>query len=343
MEALRLLCSQAKPPWRMARGTSSRSVYYGFGDASGSAFGATLQHAFSNTVHYEYGQWLTSVTDGESSNWREFTNLVEFLEAKGDSGDLDGAEVFMFTDNSTTEGAFWKGTSSSRKLLSLVLRLRQLEMKTGMILHIIHVSGKRMIESGVDGLSRGDHSSGMMQGHDIRTYIPLHLSAFDRSPALEKWMRDITEGTNPTFLDPNGWFAGATTEGTFVWSPPPAAAEVVVERLGVAKHKRPNSLHFVVVPRLMTGYWRKHLTKATDFHFQLDSPPLWDLKHQFEPVLIFVSFPFLPHRPAFNWKANLIERFGRILFRGDLLQADLDLQRTLLRQLCIESGSLPPL
>ena len=90
----------------------------------------------------------------------------------------------MFTDNSTTEGAFWKGTSTSPKLLELVLRLRKLEMKSGLILHLIHVSGRRMIDCGVDGLSRGDHTTGIMQGNDIRTYVPLHLNAFTRSPAL---------------------------------------------------------------------------------------------------------------------------------------------------------------
>ena len=125
--------------------------------------------------------------------------------------------------------------------------------------------------------------------------------------------------------------------------PPPAAAEVVVERLGVAKHKRPNSLHIVVVPRLMTGYWRKHLTRATDFYFKLESPPLWDLETQFEPVLIFVSLPFLPHRPAFRWKADICDRFGRLLQGGKLLEGHQLSQRNLLRQLCLESASLPSL
>ena len=63
-----------------------------------------------------------------------------------------------------TESAFWKGTSHSKKLCDLVVRLRKLEMDTGMILHVIHVSGRRMILSGVDGLSRGDHTTGIVAG-----------------------------------------------------------------------------------------------------------------------------------------------------------------------------------
>jgi len=39
---------------------------------------------------------------------------------------LKGLEVFLFTDNVVAEGAFYKGTSSRRKLFELVLKLRLL-------------------------------------------------------------------------------------------------------------------------------------------------------------------------------------------------------------------------
>jgi hypothetical protein len=164
VEALWALSEADAPPWRLARPKHSAVVTYGFGDASGSAYGGASQVAGSDEFHFQFGQWIARVTENESSNWREFTNLVEYLEERGEAGLLDDGEVFMFTDNSMAEGAFWKGTSQSPKLCALVLRLRKLEMRTGMILHIIHVSGKRMIATGVDGLSRGDHSSGVMQG-----------------------------------------------------------------------------------------------------------------------------------------------------------------------------------
>ena len=44
-------------------------------------------------------------------------------------GTLGGTELFLFMDNSTAESAFDKGSSSSRLLFELVLRLRNLEMK----------------------------------------------------------------------------------------------------------------------------------------------------------------------------------------------------------------------
>ena len=143
------------------------------------------------------------------------------------------------------------------------------------------------------------------------------------------------------FLSPDGWYDSTTQkEGTFVWSPAPAAAEVVVERIGVARHKRPNSLHVVVVPRLMTGRWRKHLLKATDFYCRLDCDSVWSLDDQYEPLLIFVSLPFLPDRPNFEGKADITARLRGLLMSEGVSQADTLGHRDLLRKLFSEARAL---
>jgi hypothetical protein len=161
----------------------------------------------------------------------------------------------MFTDNQTAESAFWKGHSSSPKLFDLVLRLRKLEMTHGIILHVIHVSGKRMIAQGTDGLSRADHSTGVMQGRDIRDWIPLHRSALEREPRVVDWSSDVTKGMDFRTLAPDDWFAARHEFGNFIWAPPPAATDVVVEQLGKAMLRRPESMHILIVPRLMAGRW----------------------------------------------------------------------------------------
>lgn len=212
-----------------------------------------------------------------------------------------------------------------------------------MILHVIHVSGKRMISSGVDGLSRGDHSSGVMQGEALETFVPIHLSALERSPAVLPWLEDILEGHNAKFLSPEGWFDGTNSEGTFVWCPAPAAADVVVEQLAVARHKRPNSLHLVVVPRLMTGYWRKALLKVSDCYCRIDSHSLWNMEAQHEPLLMFFSLPFLPHSPHFEKRASDCEGLRRILLEEGVPEADSPTSRDLLRQLLRESRSIQTL
>ena len=154
---------------------------------------------------------------------------------------LTGHEIFMFTDNSTAEAAFWKGASASPKLFDLVLKLKQMELRHDIILHVIHISGKRMIAQGADGLSRADHSQGVMQGKPIRDFVPLHLDPLTREAGLKTWIRRITRGLDPTFLDPEGWYTTGHGRGTYVWTPSPAAAEVVVEQLGRARLKRPES------------------------------------------------------------------------------------------------------
>lgn len=214
----------------------------------GSAFGATSQFQHSACVHFQFRQWITLVSLEESSNWRESANVVEHLEGLGAAGELQDAEVFVFTDNSTTDAAFWPGASKSKKLLSLVLLLRKLEMITGMLLHIPHVSGKRMITQGTDGLSRGDHSAGAMTGQSLATFVPLHLGVFDCSPALLNWTQETLVNCEPTFLSPKGWHDQNNRHGTFVWLPPPVAADLVVERFCVARHKRPNTLHVLLIP-----------------------------------------------------------------------------------------------
>lgn len=118
----------------------------------------------------------------------ELSNLVFSLCGLAVDGSLKGYELFMFTDNSTAESAFWKGTSVSPLLFELVLKLKQLELDHDIILHVIHVSGKRMIAQGTDGLSRADHSQGVMQGRPIEDFIPLHLNPYSREPKLQRWM-----------------------------------------------------------------------------------------------------------------------------------------------------------
>ena len=110
-----------------------------------------------------------------------------------------------------------------------------------------------MIEQGTDGLSRGDHSQGVMTGRPMISFVPLHLSAFERSDKLKNWIDKATYGLNFQSLDPKGWFTKVNSIGNFVWAPPPGAGDVVVDLLGKARLKQPKAMHIVVIPRLMTG------------------------------------------------------------------------------------------
>ena len=63
--ALKELTTPEVPPVVQVRARRTARAYYGFGDASGSGFGATI---WIDEVHYEYGQWSSEVVENSSSN-----------------------------------------------------------------------------------------------------------------------------------------------------------------------------------------------------------------------------------------------------------------------------------
>jgi hypothetical protein len=138
------------PPKVLVRSVKLFMLIYGFGDASGTGFGSTF--TAPNGISYRIGVWEPDES-GESSNWRDFTNVVESLEEEAESGRLKNGSVYFFTDNSTVEAGLYKGTSTSPKLLALIIRVKLLETKYGIRILVSHVSGKRMIAEGGDGVS----------------------------------------------------------------------------------------------------------------------------------------------------------------------------------------------
>lgn len=152
LSAMTLLFDANVTPRRLVRARKVVEVYYGFGDASQDGFGFNIQMADDDTVHYRFGQWCDEVSE-KASNYRELYNLVCRLEEMVEDGTLRGAEVFIFTDNSTSESVYYKGNSSSEELYELSLRLRKLEMRGDLIIHMLHCAGSRMQDEGADGSS----------------------------------------------------------------------------------------------------------------------------------------------------------------------------------------------
>lgn len=337
------LTSSSTPPRRLVRSGITLQVFYGFGDASAVGHASNFQGFRRNgerveadgRILYRYGHWCDSVSEA-SSNYRELLNLVESLEAQVEDGRIKGAEVFLFTDNSTAEAVFFKGNSSSKPLFDLMLRLRKVEMDGQLLLHVVHVAGTRMVEEGADGGSRGDLTQGAMAGHSVIDFVPLHLSALERSPTLEPWIRswwDEERGDLVT-LEPEGWFDEGQKDGCFLWAPPPAAADVVAEQLGEARHKRPDCLHITVVPRLMTARWRKSLAKEADLIVELPAGNVYWPSEMHEPLILLVSLPLCRHPPWSYKRTGFVEGL-----RGELRavwQGVPERSGTLLRKLLLQ-------
>ena len=337
MLALRYLMEGSSPLLRRVRSRIGRTVVYSFGDASSSGFGITLE--VEGKIYYEYGQWDESA-DGQSSNWREATNLLEGLRRAIHDHALEGLEVFIFTDNTTAESTYWKGWSRDKALSDIVLEMRKLEMEHDIVLHIIHVSGSRMIRQGTDGLSRADHSNGVMNGEDMTRHVPLNESAFERSPELLHRFNTMFPGLELQLLEPRAWYDEYHNYGNFVWCPPPAAADVVVDLLNKARHKRPESMHIILVPRLMTGRWRRLLTRTSDFYFRINWIDSWDTKVHHEPLLCFICLPFSLSNPNLRERESLLDEMGRVLLQPELHKKSDSEKWNLLRELLCRARAL---
>jgi hypothetical protein len=217
-------------------------------------------------------------------------------------------------------------------------------MQYDLILHVVHVSGRRIISQGTDGLSRAVHSEGVMKGtQGMEKFMPLHLDPLVRSPTLKGWLENLVGPIGGVFLEPEGWFTTGHGDGTFVWSLAPAAAEVVVEQLGRARQKRPESMHLVVVPRVMTGYWRRHMTRGSDFYFVVDWPEVWPLKEHFEPLLIFVCLPYYSSSPRLIDRNGLLEEFQRDLLGERVREISGARRQDILRKLLKRARAFSPL
>ncbi len=148
------------------------------GDVSGKAKGSAVVEQYG--VNYESGAWNLEWRM-KSLNCREAENLTDHLEHLVSENALENHEVFLITDNSAFEGAYYRGHSHSRGLSEIVFQVHKAERDGGFVLHVVHISGKRMKASGVDGLSRGDLTEGMMAGRNPLSFVPFNRGADERS------------------------------------------------------------------------------------------------------------------------------------------------------------------
>lgn len=141
------LFSLETPSLCLIRGSLIFQVLYIFGDASSAGFRASWNNGQDSNVNSRFSVWAEEGID-TSLNYRECTNLVETLEDMGARGELEGREIFLYTDNMVSESITSKGSSKQNTLYGF----------------FVHVAGTRMIMQGIDVLSRGDLVEGVMQG-----------------------------------------------------------------------------------------------------------------------------------------------------------------------------------
>jgi hypothetical protein len=300
------------------------------GDASGNAKGAGVIELHG--VSYKAGAWNVEWRD-KSSNAREAEKLMDQIERLVLEKALEHHEIFVFTDNSAFEGCYYKGHSTSEELSDIVFRLHKAERDGGFILHVLHISGKRMKASGVDGLSRGDLTEGMMAGEDPLSFIPLNRGADDLSGGLASaWVRSWWTKGIPTQMihvtgevplvevDKDNMFELKNLHTARLWMLPPAAMEVALELLVEDRLAHPHWPHVFLVPRLMTHLWRRDLGKEADILFNIPAGMPFKGARLYEPLMVAILFP-LSRVPNYTgpWVVKGTDvgaNFERALVRG---------------------------
>lgn len=173
-----------------------------------------------------------------------------------------------------------------------------------------------MIAQGTDGLSRGDYVGGVMAGHTMLSYVPLHLSAVSRTPSLLTWLRSWSPDPTIMPLSSEEWFIKGhglippspgdvdwsprlSSQQVYLWTPAPAAASTAVDELSLSRMKRPTLLHILLCPCLCTHQWRKKLFKVADIIWELPAGcrPEWPAPMH-EPLILALVLPFIP---VFPW------------------------------------------
>ena len=326
LDYLQCLTEPEAPPRQLYQAKHACALFV-IGDASGKARGAVVVTQYG--LDYKSAVW-SQVWRQKSSNVREAENLMDRLERlAGDvgqnvaerleelntAGALADHEVFVLTDNSAFEGAYYKGHSTSKDLSDIVFRLYKAQRDGGMILHVLHISGKRMKATGMDGLSRGDHTEGMMSGDDPMSFLPFHLGVDERSHGrVGKWVRSWWRTEDRTSeqaqgrdwgnlplqeIGPDNMFELKDIKAARLWMLPPAAMEVAIELLWEDKLAHPQWPHVFCVPRLMTHMWQRDLGKNADVFFLVPvGVPFWGAT-QFEPLIVAIVFP-LAHVRDYN-------------------------------------------
>lgn len=178
----------------------------------------------------------------------------------------------------------------------LIPNLWDLQMHGMFVLHVFHVAGTRMIESGIDGLSCGKMVGGIAKGMSMREFVPIYKSPIERSPSLKDWVTSWwpVEIGELTYMTPENWFDKNMDTGCFLWDLPPAAGGVAIEQLCTHIHGVPKSLHVVLVPWLCTWLFRKQLGKVVDLLLTVETNHTFWNKTMHEPLLLGLYLPLLP-------------------------------------------------
>jgi hypothetical protein len=266
-------------------------------------------------------------------------NCYKFLKREAEDLRLTGRKVWLCTDNEVTERAYYKGLSSSKDLFEIILKIRLLAIKFQFLLHLPHIAGTRMIQSGVDGLSRGEILLGQLKT-PVEELMIFHRSPFERMPSLSDWLSTWIL-TPFRVTEPEDWFYNAHQRDTlsfpaktetWVWNLHQGAALDALEELGQARLKHHDMLMgVVIIPKSLRLEWFRRFIKIVDFYFFIPAGAIeqWP-SNMHEGLTIGLYFTLLRNAP-YDW--NKVPFMGKLRSTlSALYSSDTTMGGNLLRQ-----------
>jgi hypothetical protein len=185
----------------------------------------------------------------------------------------------------------------------MVLELRLIAIAGNFLFCLVHIAGTRMIDIGIDALSRGELPAGALAKATTEHTIPLHLHPLERSTDLTGWLSSWL--TEFALAYPNNWYyqaqeagnynANAHTQDTWVWSLPPAAGMFALEKLGNEWLKRHDTLRgILLIPCLLCPEWFCCFCQSIDLFIFVPAGAIsaWPLS-MYKPLTVGIYLPLL--------------------------------------------------
>ncbi|KAL7558754.1 hypothetical protein ACA910_010065 [Epithemia clementina (nom. ined.)] len=151
----------------------------------------------------------------------------------------NAAEIFVFMDNQHAESDFYCKTAKSLGELELMFCQHKILIKDYAYIHIIWIASRRMIDHGMDGLSRSDLTSGVMHGASMLNYVPLvHSKLEHQGPLIMKFFVEVTPADKAFHhMSLAEWyFLLHDKSGMYLWAPLPCIADIAIFALAEAQH-----------------------------------------------------------------------------------------------------------
>ena len=151
---------------------------------------------------------------------------------------------------------------------------------------MVHITGTRMIDSGIYGLSRGKKLGGMMRGVKPLKPVPVDVGAVEILRGLEECLRSWW-GANIKKIQPSYWFE--VKEDILLLETTPDVAETVIKLFLEACLQHPYRYHLIVVHLLMEFLWRKRIGKETYLLFNVNvGIPFWYLRGHVTLIIVLL-------------------------------------------------------